>query len=186
MSRFLLRGYCNVQNPQDFHRFRVYLKHSKTKVKLSKHKSTTQPIELIPLRAIPPTARSAQGKKISGLERLAAVEGWRLDLVRPYIDRILDEFKPEKEYLQTTIDGEVHDANELFDEFMITQDYGIRLAVLFKVIARIQKKPKITNILKVIKTMEMDEMFYWWKKLFEIEDDTKVVTAFRILFEDAE
>ena len=184
MSRFILRGYSKVQNPEEFYKFRVYLKHSKTKIKLTKHKTTTIPTELIPLRAIPPTARSAQGKKMSGLERLAAVEGWRLDLVKPYIDQILIGFKPEKEYLQTTIDGEVHDDNDLFDEYMITQDYGIRLAVLFKVIARIQIKEKIANILKITKSMEMDEMFYWWKKLFEVEDDKKVVTAFRVLFED--
>jgi len=56
------------------------------KVKLSKHESTSKPKELIPLRAIPPTARSAQGKKQSGLEKLAAVEGWRLDYIRNYID----------------------------------------------------------------------------------------------------
>ncbi len=184
MSRFLLRGYSSVQNPEDFFKYRVYLEHSKTKVKLTKHKSATQPKELIPLRAIPPTARSAVGKKPSGLERLAAVEGWRLELVRSFINQVLKEFKPEKEYLQTTIDGEVHDANELFDEYYITQDYGIRLGVLFKVIARIQIKEKITNILKVVQSMEMDEMFYWWRKLFEVEDDKKVVTAFRVMFED--
>ncbi len=185
MSRFILRGYSKVQNPEEFYKFRVYLKHAKTKVKMTKHKQTnTIPTELIPLRAIPPTARSAQGKKLSGLEHLAAIEGWRIDLIKPYLDQILDEFKPEKEYLQTTIDGEVHDDNDLFDEYMITQDYGIRLAVLFKVIARIQIKEKIINILKITKSMEMDEMFYWWKKLFEVEDDKKVVTAFRVLFED--
>ena len=184
MSRFLLRGYSKVQNPEEFYKFRLYLQHSKSKIKLSKHKSTTKPTELIPLRAIPPTARSAQGKKTSGLERLTAIEGWRMDLVRPYIDQILDEFKPEKEYLQTTIDGEVHDSNDLFDEYKITQDYGIRLGVLFKVIARIQKKPKIPNILKAVRTMEMDEIYYWWKKLFEVDDDKKVVTAFRVIFED--
>ena len=184
MSRFILRGYSKVQNPEEFFKYRVYLQHSKTKIKLTKHKSTTKPTELIPLRAIPPTARSAQGKKASGLERLTAVEGWRLDLIRPYIDQILNEFKPEKEYLQTTIDGEVHDSNDHFDEFKITQDYGIRLGVLFKVIARIQKKPKISNILKVVRAMEMDEMYYWWGKLFEKDDDGKVVTAFRVMFED--
>ena len=185
MSRFILRGYSKVQHPEEFFKYRVYLRHSKAKVKLTNHKTTNQPTELIPLRAIPPTARSAQGKKQSGLERLAAVEGWRMELVKPYLEKILNEFKPEKEYLQTTIDGEVHDANELFDEYMITQDFGIRLAVLFKVIARIQKKPKIHNILKVIQHMDMDEMYYWWGKLFEKEDDTKVVTSFRILFEDS-
>jgi len=181
----MLRGYSKVQKPEEFYKFRVYLKHAKTIVKMTRHKSTkTKPTELIPLRAIPPEARSATGKKPSGLEKLAAIEGWRLDMIKPYIDNILTEFKPEKEYLQTTIDGEVHDDNDLFDEYMLTQDYGIRLAVLFKVIARIQIKPKIANILKEIQTMDMDELFYWWKKLFEKEDDTKVVTAFRVMFED--
>jgi hypothetical protein len=185
MSRFILRGYSTVQNPEEFHKFRVYLRHAKTKVKMSKHASSdTKPTELIPLRAIPPEARSAKGKKPSGMEHLSAIEGWRLDLIKPYIDAILSEFKPEKEYLQTTIDGEVHDDTETYDEFMVTQDYGIRLAVLFKVIARIQIKEKIVNILDTVQIMNMDEMYYWWKKLFEVEDDTKVVTAFRVMFED--
>lgn len=184
MSRFILRGYSKVQKPEEFYKFRVYLQHSKTKIKLTKHKATTKPKELIPLRAIPPEARSAQGKKQSGIEQLAAVEGWRLDTVKSYIDTILTNFHAEKEYLQTTIDGEVHDANEAFDEYMITQDYGIRLAVLFKVIARIQIKPKILNILQVTQSMGMDEMYYWWGKLFEVEDDKKVVTAFRVMYED--
>lgn len=185
MSRFLLRAYSEVQHPEEFYKFRVYLRHSRKKVSAVKEKTPTYPKELIPLRAIPPSARSAQGKKKSGTERLAAVDGWRLDLIRPYIDQILSEFKPEKEYLQTTFNGEVHDDNEQFDEYAITQDYGVRLAVLFKVIARIQIKPKITNLLKVVRNMEMDELFYWWKKLFEKEDDTKIITAFRIMFEDA-
>jgi hypothetical protein len=185
MSRFILRGYSTVQNPEEFYKFRVYLKHAKTKVKMSKHSSSdTKPTELIPLRAIPPEARSAKGKKPSGIEHLSAIEGWRLDLVKSYVDTILSEFKPEKEYLQTTIDGEVHDDNEKFDEWMITQDYGIRLAVLFKVIARIQIKEKIIKILDAVQSMEMDELFYWWKKLFEVEDDTKIVTSFRVMFED--
>jgi hypothetical protein len=185
MSRFILRGYAKVQKPEEFYKFQVYLKHSKTKIKISNHKSTnTKPTELIPLRAIPPEARSAQGKKMSGQEQLAAIEGWRLTLVKPYIDDILNEFKPEKEYLQTTFDGKVHDNIDAYDDYMITQDYGIRLAVLFKVIARIQIKEKITNIFEAIQSMEMDELFYWWKKLFEVEDDTKVVTAFRVMFED--
>jgi hypothetical protein len=103
MSRFILRGYSKTHKPSEFHQFRVYLKHvTDEKVKLSNHKSTTKPKELIPLRAIPPIARSARGKKQSGLERLAAVEGWRLELIHSYIDQILEEFKPEKEYLQTT------------------------------------------------------------------------------------
>jgi hypothetical protein len=165
MSRFILRGYAKVQKPEEFYKFQVYLKHSKTKIKIYNHKSK---------RAIPPEARSAQGKKMSGQEQLAAIEGWRLTLVKPYIDDILNEFKPEKEYLQTTFDGKVHDNIDAYDDYMITQDYGIRLAVLFKVIARIQIKEKITNIFEAIQSMEMDELFYWWKKLFEVEDDTKV------------
>jgi len=185
MSRFILRGYSKIQNPSEFHQFRVYLKHMKDeKVKLSKHESTTKPKELIPLRAIPPTARSAQGKKQSGLERLAAVEGWRLDLIRNYINQILEEFKPEKEYLQTTVDGDVIGPDDLFKEYMITQDYGIRLGVIFKVIARIQTKSKINSILSVVQAMEVEELFYWWRKLFEKEDDKKVITAFRIMFEE--
>jgi hypothetical protein len=184
MSRFILRVYTKVQDPGIYYKFRVFLKHPRAKTKLSKHHSTSKTKELIPLRAIPPEARSAHGKKQSGSEHLAAVDSWRLDIVKPYIDKILSEFKPEKEYLQTTIDGEVHDDNDLFDDYVITQDYGIRLAVLFKVIARIQIKTKITNILNIIQSMDMDEMFYWWKKLFEKEEDTKVVTAFRVMFED--
>ena len=184
MSRFFLRAYSNVQEPEEFYKFRVYLRHGRKKVSSGKDKTPTYPKELIPLRAIPPSARSARGKKKSGTERLSAVEGWRLELIRPYIDQVLSEFKPEKEYTQTTIDGEVHDDNEQFDEYIITQDYGIRLAVIFKVVARIQIKSKITTILNAVRSMEMDEMFYWWKKLFEKEDDTKVVTAFRVMFED--
>jgi uncharacterized membrane protein len=68
---------------------------------------------------------------------------------------------------------------------MITQDYGIRLAVLFKVIARIQTRSKISSILTVVQSLGVEELFYWWRKLFEKEDDKKVVTAFRILFEEA-
>ncbi|MBN2155285.1 MAG: hypothetical protein JW776_04530 [Candidatus Lokiarchaeota archaeon] len=184
MSRFILRGYSTKKDPKKYHQFRVYLKHSQDKIKLSHPSPSTKQKELIPLRAVPPIARSARGKKNSGLERLAAAEGWRLDLIHSYIDKILEEFKPEKEYLQTTVEGDITHLDDLSQEYMITQDYGIRLAVLFKVIARIQIKSKIYNILTVVQNMDVEELFYWWRKLFEKKDDNKVVTAFRILFED--
>jgi|SRR5271157_6023142 len=140
----------------------------------------------------PQSSRSRKGgkskKRISGKQgtthiqfrRLTNASGWRLSLVDPYVKQVIKR-NSGNESSHSSLVGPNDDAAINKEQVVISEEDGVRLSLLFRTIARMQKMTKVHHILLSIKSMIREESYYWYSKVFSNHYSTKGVKAFRIL-----
>ena len=128
--------------------------------------------------------KSRRGKKRrnKGKKLIAGTNSWRVNLIEPYIKETIKKNTTVKGY-QRTLDGNKFQPQPSnIDEIIINEEDGVRLSILFKSISRLQKMERIDSILANVRTMNREEAYYWYSKIFQHRKNTKGMRAFRDLF----
>lgn len=106
----------------------------------------------------------------NGFKEIAQISGWRLNLIHHYLKELL---KRNGNKIPIPREPEAH--------FIIKEDSGIRLTLLFKSIFNLSKNKKITQVLDNIRTMSIEEIYYWYAKISNPLLNGRGLKAFRIL-----
>jgi hypothetical protein len=126
--------------------------------------------------------RKGKKRQIKRKKFIASANSWRVNLIEPYIKETIKKNPAAKGY-QRTLDGNkmLLDTNNEND-IVINEEDGVRLSILFKSISRLQKMARIDCILANVRTMNREEAYYWYSKIFQHRKNTKGMRAFRDLF----
>nr|MDO8084643.1 hypothetical protein [Candidatus Sigynarchaeum springense]MDO8116117.1 hypothetical protein [Candidatus Sigynarchaeota archaeon] len=126
--------------------------------------------------------RKGQKRRIKGKRCIASANSWRINLIEPYIKETMKRNAPAKG-LQRTLDGNtIQPQASTNGDLVIDEEDGVRLSILFKSISRLQKMARIDSILANVRTMNREEAYYWYSKIFPYKKNKKGLKSFRDLF----
>ena len=119
-------------------------------------------------------------------EKISFIKGWRLSLVEHYIKDLINRSNIARNKLvQISLNGSKVDyfrlQNKNNTELLIDEEFGVRLALLFKSIKIVETLTKVDNLLKFIKSMSKEEAYYWFSKCFFKKNQNSNIKAFKIL-----
>nr|MDO8087777.1 hypothetical protein [Candidatus Sigynarchaeum springense] len=131
-----------------------------------------------------PTKKHRKGDKtrVNGKKHVASANSWRINLIEPYIKEVMKRNVLLKGF-QKTLDGnKIPPQPSNNGETVITEEDGVRLSILFRSVCRLQKMSRIDSILANVRTMNREEAYYWYSKIFPHRKSSKGMKAFRDLF----
>lgn len=124
---------------------------------------------------------SNREKEKFNLRNVAKISGWRLKIMEPYIKEKIKKTKKNALNYDPNQSSKEKDEKNGKKHTLLSEEDGIRLALLFKTASQVQKMPKIDNILRNISSMGREETYYWYSKIFSNDVSNYGVKAFRIL-----
>ena len=114
--------------------------------------------------------KQAGQKKRPAAKRIGRLKGNRLILARHHIYQILKANKYDPKTL----------SYKRQNPYILSEETGVSLAILFQVLQPLQKEEKIINITSGIEGMSNEEAHYWFAKVNNGNRNT-VLRALRIL-----
>lgn len=126
--------------------------------------------------------RKGKNKRIKGKKFIASANSWRVNLIEPFIKEIMKKNSAVKGFQQTLDGNRIQQSPSNNGDMIINEEDGVRLSVLFRSICRLQKMPRIDSILANVRTMNREEAYYWYSKIFPYRKNSKGMKAFRDLF----
>jgi len=121
-----------------------------------------------------------RGSKVKKL--VANANSWRVNLIEPYIKETIRRNTTSKGHQQTLDGNKIQTQGSNNNEIVINEEDGVRLSILFKSISRLQKMTRIDSILANVRTMNREEAYYWYSKIFPYRKNKKGMKSFRVLF----
>jgi len=119
--------------------------------------------------------------------QIASIRGWRLAQIEHYIK---DLIKRKKIYdsngAQFSLDGQIINLNYDFSKknfhiFSIKEEFGLRLALLFETIKTSNSMVQINKILIFTRSIQREEIYYWFSKCFLRKNGISNLKAYKIL-----
>ncbi|MGQ4875759.1 MAG: DUF7680 family protein [Promethearchaeia archaeon] len=126
-------------------------------------------------------------KKKKVFMTISSLKGWRLVIIEHYIKDLIKNKKIfSKNKVQLSLNGQKINAFNNYSKkrklfFLIEEEYGIRLALLFETIKNIKNITQIDKILNFTRSIPKEEIYYWFSKCFLRKNGRSNLRAYKIL-----
>lgn len=118
--------------------------------------------------------------------KIVSCQGWRYYILEPYLKTIITKKTIQNSFLhkRACIQKESDDYNfscKNLRELTIIEELGIKLIVIIRLIKNVNEMNQVDKIISYMENMSIEEIYYWYAKIFYEENQNNGLKALKIL-----
>ena len=118
--------------------------------------------------------------------KITSCKGWRYYILEPYLKTIFTKKTIQNSFLhkRAFIQKQSDDFNILcknLREVTIIEEIGMKLIVIIRLIKMVNEMSQVDKIILYMENMSIEEIYYWYAKIFYEENQNNGLKALKIL-----